>query len=84
MWLDPECLPVMALGYWVKALPQQPHYIVNERTPLWPAAQFFERILRKRYRLSTVKVCPTDLGLPVRRPRVYTAAANNTLTTELL
>lgn len=72
-WLDPCSLPSLAWGHWLHG--SQPRYIINECTPAWPAVSFFDRMLPGLYRLGTINVSPEDLGIPARRPRLYTAAS---------
>jgi len=77
-WLDRASLPALAWGYWLRR--GHPHFIVNECTPAWPAKDFFARIMPQQYRLGSISVSPEDLGIPSRRPRLYTTCASTTTT----
>ena len=53
---------------------------MNECTPLWPAEAFFQRLTPNAYDLTKLNVSPDDLGMPCRRPRVYSMARSRSLT----
>ena len=80
-WLDEASLPALAWGYWLSRT--LPTFIVNECTPAWPSQSFFAGIMPQQYRVMTRNVSPTDLGIPSRRPRLYSAACLCSSTCEL-
>ena len=69
-WLDAESLPAFAWGAFLAL--SQPDLILNECTPRWPAATFFETWIGTHFHVSSLQICPTHLGQPVRRLRLYT------------
>jgi hypothetical protein len=81
-WLDEASLPALAWGFSLRHAKPQPHAVVNECTPDWPAVQFLSYFL-PGYRLRSIRVSPDDIGIPSHRPRLYTTAASQDMTVEL-
>ena len=70
-YLDPASIPSLIWGYTVKS--HRPVHVVNECVRLWPALQFWQRILQDTfYRIVSDLHNPYQFGFPANRCRRLT------------
>ena len=67
-WLDDRSLPCLVLVQTILCI--EPSAVCIECTPAFDFATLRE-LLAAKYQGSCAQTCPTDFGLPVRRPRLY-------------
>ncbi len=70
-WLDDSSLPCLVWCTWVKRV--APHIVVHECTRTFDH-HTLQHLMGADYWVSSCVTCPTDGGVPSRRPRKYTVA----------
>ncbi|CAL1151620.1 unnamed protein product [Cladocopium goreaui] len=78
-YLDEASIPSFIWAFSLKKTSRSPDAVVNECTPRWPATEFFSEVFDDAV-VETANFSPTDMGIPVNRPRAYSIVTLNELT----